>query len=74
MSFKEHMQFLAMMIPTLLLLAIAAMTLAFPDRDPAASVPAGTFHAETLVYPPAGQEEVAVEHPEDRPPHTLAVR
>jgi len=38
MTLKEHVQFLAMMIPTLLLLAIAAMTLAFPDPDPEVSL------------------------------------
>ena len=30
MSLKEHLQFLAMMIPTFLLLSAAALTLAFP--------------------------------------------
>lgn len=31
MSFKEHLQLLAMMIPTLLILAAVAATLAFPS-------------------------------------------
>ena len=32
MSLKEHLQFLAMMIPSFLLLSAAALTLAFPTR------------------------------------------
>ena len=32
MSLKEHLQFLAMLIPTLLLLSAAALSLAFPSR------------------------------------------
>jgi len=33
MSFKEHLQFLVMMIPTLLLLIAAAVTLAVPGAS-----------------------------------------
>jgi len=32
MNLKEHLQFLAMMIPTMLLLAAAAASLAFPAQ------------------------------------------
>lgn len=33
MKLKEHLQFLAMMIPTLLLLAAVAVSLAFPSQS-----------------------------------------
>ena len=41
MSLKEHLQFLAMLIPTFLLLSAAALSLAFPSRtmgEPTAAV------------------------------------
>jgi hypothetical protein len=34
MSLKEHLQFLAMMVPTFLLLCAFAVTLAFPAKGP----------------------------------------
>ena len=33
MNFKEHLQLLAMMVPTLLLLAAVAFSMAFPGRS-----------------------------------------
>ena len=33
MTSKEHLQFLAMMVPTLLLLAAVAFSMAFPGMD-----------------------------------------
>ena len=33
MRLKEHLQFLAMMIPTFLLLSLIALTLAFPSKS-----------------------------------------
>ena len=41
MNLKEHLQFLAMLIPTLLLLSAAAVSLAFPSQsvgEPAVTV------------------------------------
>ena len=41
MNLKEHLQFLAMLIPTLLLLSAAAVSLAFPSPsmgEPAVTV------------------------------------
>ncbi len=38
MNFKEHLQLLAMMVPTLLLLAAVAFSMAFPGRSGEAPV------------------------------------
>jgi hypothetical protein len=43
MNLKEHLQFLAMMIPTLLLLAALAVSLAFPVRSAGADSERPTF-------------------------------
>ena len=40
MTKSEHLLFLALMIPTVLLLALAAVSLAIPDPDFAANPPA----------------------------------
>ncbi len=39
MNLREHLQFLAMLVPTLLLLAFVAATLAFPATGPGEALP-----------------------------------
>lgn len=47
MTKSEHLQFLALMIPTVLLLVLAAVSLADPDIEPVIQQPA--------IYVPAAQ-------------------
>ena len=61
MNLKEHLQFLIMMVPTLLLLIAAAVTLAGPAR---ASQPQANL----------GLEEIAVLETEIGPVQTVVVR
>ena len=69
MSIKEHLQFLAMMIPTLLLLAFAALTLAIPDGSPATQGASATSAAD-----PMGQDKVPVLQTEIGPLTTVIVK
>jgi hypothetical protein len=57
MNFKEHIQFLVMMIPTLLLLIAAAISLAVPGA-PYASEPAVVEYA-VMVDTEAGPQHAA---------------
>ena len=52
MSLKEHLQFLAMMIPTFLLLSAAALTLAFPTRTLGEPTAPATLVQDTEIGPP----------------------
>ncbi len=61
MNLKEHLQFLTMMIPSLLLLVAVVVTLAWPAK-------AATQHAQLVL------EEVAVLDTEIGPVLTVAVR
>lgn len=61
MNFKEHLQFLAMMIPTLLLLVAIAVALAAPAK--AAQLDAGV-----------GLDELAVIETELGPVQTVVIR
>lgn len=69
MSIKEYLQFLAMMIPTLLLLALAALTLAIPDGSPATQGAAATSAPE-----PMGNDKAAVVPTEIGPLDTVIVK
>ena len=57
MNIKEHVQFLVLMIPTLLLLIAAVLSLAAPAKSAAEAPPA----AVTAADPAACQEFVAVD-------------
>ena len=69
MNIKEHLQFFVLMIPTLLLLVAAVITLAAPT--PGAGGPRA-FEA-TSTDPQARQEFPVVET-EAGPPHAVAAR
>ncbi|MGH8704033.1 MAG: hypothetical protein ACREUO_01300 [Burkholderiales bacterium] len=70
MKITEHLQFLFLMIPTLLLLAAAALTLAFPTANSSDPVPAATFAEEYSL----GQEETAAEETGVRPAPAVTVK
>ena len=61
MSIKEHLQFFAMMIPTLLLLLAAVISLAAPIPSMGASQPTGVDSTAAIVVDTeAGPHAVAV--------------
>ena len=67
MNFKEHLQFLVMMIPTLLLLIAAVVTLAAPTGAPSAAEATSAEHY-------ARHELAGVVDAEAGPLHAVAVR
>ncbi|MGH8700019.1 MAG: hypothetical protein ACREVR_02430 [Burkholderiales bacterium] len=62
MNLKEHLQFLAMMVPTLLLLAAAVVSLAFPAQG------AGAPSLRLALAPEVVQTEAAIVHDADGGP------
>ena len=70
MSIKEHLQFLAMMVPTLLLLGVMALILAFPPEDSREPIPAASFAQEYYL----GNEETVAEETEVQRASAVAAR
>jgi len=66
MNLKEHLQFLAMMIPSLLLLAAAVVSLAFPAQGAGAPPPRLVLAAD------APEAEAAIVHDTDIGPMSSA--
>ena len=69
MNIKEHVQFLILMIPTLLLLVAAVITLAAPARSASELPPAGQRAADAF-----GAKEYVQVDTEIGPMHTVIVR